>query len=93
MVPLEATSARAARSPEVIRATDRRGRILTTAPDAMIRLVQASRAVNDQPVAYPFAGLADAESRFASWLEQGVIRRIFCDVDDGPRLTAAQPKG
>ncbi|WP_097092419.1 S1 family peptidase [Novosphingobium sp. Chol11] len=74
-------------------ATDRRGRILTTAPDAMIRLVQASRAVNDQPVAYPFAGLADAEVRFASWLEQGVIRRIFCDVDDAPRLTAAQPKG
>lgn len=66
-------------------ATDRRGRILTTAPDAMIRLVTASRAVNDQPVAYPFAGLADAEARFASWLEQGVIRRIFCDVDGGPR--------
>lgn len=63
-------------------ATDRRGRILTTAPDAMIRLVNASRAVDEQPVAYPFAGLADAEMRFASWLEQGVIRRIFCDVDD-----------
>lgn len=62
-------------------ATDRRGRILTTAPDAMTRLVAASRAVNDQPVAYPFAGLTDAETRFASWLEQGVIRRIYCDVD------------
>jgi S1-C subfamily serine protease len=62
-------------------ATDRRGRILTAAPDAMIRLVSASRAVNDQPVAYPFDGLADAEARFASWLEQGVIRRIYCDVD------------
>jgi S1-C subfamily serine protease len=73
-------------------ATDRRGRILTTAPDAMIRLVHASRAVRDQPVAYPFASLADAEMRFASWLEQGVIRRIFCDVDDAPRLTATSPK-
>lgn len=73
-------------------ATDRRGRILTTAPDAMIRLVHASRAVRDQPVAYPFASLADAEVRFASWLEQGVIRRIFCDVDDAPRLTATSPK-
>lgn len=62
-------------------ATDRRGRILTTAPDAMLRLVSASRAVNDRPVAYPFVGLADAETRFASWLEQGVIRRIYCDVD------------
>ena len=74
-------------------ATDRRGRILTTAPDAMIRLVRASRAVDDQPVAYPFAGLADVEARFASWLETGVILRIFCDVDDAPRLTAAQPRG
>ena len=74
-------------------ATDRRGRILTTAPDAMIRLVNASRAVNDRPVAYPFAGLADAEARFASWLEQGVIRRIFCDVDEAPRLTATRAKG
>ena len=74
-------------------ATDRRGRILTTPPDAMLRLVHASRAVSDPPVAYPFAGLADAEARFASWLEQGVIRRIFCDVDEAPRLTSASPKG
>lgn len=63
-------------------ATDRRGRILTTAPDAMTGLVAASRAVDDRPVAYPFTSLADAETRFASWLEGGIIRRIFCDVDD-----------
>ena len=62
--------------------TDRRGRILTTAPDAMMRLTTASRAVDDRPVAYPFAGIADAESRFATWLDDGVIRRIFCDVDE-----------
>lgn len=75
-------------------ATGRRGRILTTAPDAMIRLVAASRAVDDRPVAYPFAGLTDAEARFAAWLEQGVIRRIFCDVDEGAqRLTTAVPNG
>ncbi|MFZ2995662.1 S1 family peptidase [Sphingobium sp.] len=61
--------------------TDRRGRILTTAPDAMTRLTRASRAVDDRPVAYPFTGLADAQSRFATWLDHGVIRRIFCDVD------------
>jgi len=61
--------------------TDRRGRILTTAPDAVTRLTAASRAVDERPVAYPFAGLADAENRFAAWLDQGVIRRIFCDVD------------
>ncbi|WP_420145820.1 S1 family peptidase [Sphingobium sp.] len=64
--------------------TDRRGRILTTAPDAMMRLTRASGAVDDRPVAYPFAGLADAESRFTAWLDEGVIRRIFCDVDDRP---------
>ncbi|MBO9526055.1 MAG: trypsin-like peptidase domain-containing protein [Sphingobium yanoikuyae] len=63
--------------------TDRRGRILTVAPDAMMRLTAASRAVGDQPVAYPFAGLTDAQERFANWLDEGVIRRIFCDVDDG----------
>ena len=63
--------------------TDRRGRILTVAPDAMMRLTAASRAVGDQPVAYPFAGLTDAQERFANWLDDGVIRRIFCDVDDG----------
>lgn len=62
--------------------TDRRGRILTTAPDAITRLTAASGAVDERPVAYPFAGLADAESRFAAWLDDGVIRRIFCDVDD-----------
>jgi serine protease Do len=75
-------------------ATDRRGRILTTAPDAMMRLVVASRAVTERPVAYPFLDVADAHARFESWLAQGVIRRIFCDVDDGPeQLTAGSPKG
>ncbi len=63
--------------------TDRRGRILTTAPDAMVRLTVASGAVDELPVAYPFAGIADAEGRFGAWLNQGIIRRIFCDVDDG----------
>lgn len=75
-------------------ATDRRGRILTTAPDAMARLVTASRAVNDHPVAYPFMDLNDARARFGAWLAQGVIRRIFCDVDETPgRLTQGRPKG
>ncbi|WP_301287318.1 serine protease [Sphingobium sp. OAS761] len=63
-------------------ATDRRGRILTTAPDAVMRLALASRVVDDRPVAYPFQGLADAQRRFVAWLDQGVIRRIFCDVDE-----------
>jgi serine protease Do len=62
-------------------ATDRRGRILTTAPDAIIRLASASRAIDERPVAYPVTGIADAQRRFATWLDQGVIRRIFCDVD------------
>lgn len=62
--------------------TDRRGRILTTAPDAVARLTAASKAVDDRPVAYPFTGLADAQSRFEGWLSSGTIRRIFCDVDE-----------
>ena len=63
-------------------ATDRRGRILTTAPDAVVRLATASRAIDERPVAYPIAGISDASARFAAWLDQGVIRRIFCDVDE-----------
>jgi serine protease Do len=63
-------------------ATDRRGRILTTAPDAVARLARASRAVDDRPMAYPFAGLTDVEGRFSAWLRSGVIRRIYCDVDE-----------
>jgi S1-C subfamily serine protease len=75
-------------------ATDRRGRILTVPPDAMARLVTASRAVSDRPVAYPFIGPGEAQARFQSWLAQGVIRRIFCDVDDhAGRLTGGRPKG
>jgi serine protease Do len=61
--------------------TDRRGRILTTDPQAMMRLVAASRSVGDRAVAYPFANTADAAARFKAWLNEGVIRQIFCDVD------------
>ncbi|WHO39686.1 serine protease [Sphingobium sp. AP49] len=60
--------------------TDRRGRILTVTPDAMMRLTAASRAVGDQPIAYPFAGLTDAQNRFVTWLDLGIIRRIYCDA-------------
>nr|WP_242129045.1 serine protease [Sphingobium sp. Sx8-8] len=74
-------------------ATDRRGRILTAPPDALARLVNASRAVNDRPVAYPFIDPGEAQARFESWLAQGVIRRIFCNVDDTRgRLTTGKPR-
>lgn len=62
--------------------TDRRGRILTTDPEAMTRLVVASGAVDERAVAYPFADMADAMRRFAGWVDEGMIRRVFCDVDD-----------
>jgi S1-C subfamily serine protease len=62
--------------------TDRRGRILTTDPGAMMRLVAASGAVDERAVAYPFADLRDADRRFRGWLNEGMIRRVFCDVDD-----------
>ena len=63
--------------------TDRRGRILTAAPDAMIRLVAAGGAREDQPLARPIGGIGNARTHFVRWLDQGVIRRIFCDVDEG----------
>jgi serine protease Do len=65
-------------------ATDRRGRILTTAPDAVVRLAVASRMIDERPVAYPIENIADASRRFVGWLDQGVIRRIFCNVDAPP---------
>src|SRR3546814_16404758 len=52
-------------------ATDRRGRILTTAPDAMMRLVVASRAAGERPGAYPFLDLADAHDSFQPSLQIG----------------------
>lgn len=61
--------------------TDRRGRILTTAPDAMMRLVAASAAVRDRPPARPIGSISEAEQRFRGWMDAGAIRRIFCAVE------------
>ena len=65
-------------------ATDRRGRILTASPDAMMRLTTAAPALDDRPVAYPIGGPDDAQALFGRWLDRGVIRRIFCNVNEGP---------
>lgn len=62
--------------------TDRRGRVLTADPAAVMRLVDASRAVDERSEARPITGLSDADRQFRQWLASGVIRRAFCDVDD-----------
>ena len=61
-------------------ATDRRGRVLTTDPRAVMRLVRASNAVDDAPPPRRILGVADAASQFEQWLDRGLIRRIYCDV-------------
>lgn len=61
-------------------ATDRRGRVLTTDPRAVMRLVRASQAVDDAPTPRPIFGPGDAATQFEDWLDRGLIRRIYCDV-------------
>ncbi|MEZ5709427.1 MAG: serine protease [Blastomonas sp.] len=60
--------------------TPRRGRVLTTDPSAMLRLVAASRDVDETatPVALP--GMQDAVQRFRALVASGVIRQVYCDV-------------
>lgn len=61
-------------------ATERRGRVLTTDPRAIARLVKASNAVDESPDATPFASADEAVARFRGYLRDGVIRQVYCDV-------------
>lgn len=60
--------------------TPRRGRVLTTDPAAIVRLVVASTAVDDRGKATDLATPARAEALFQQLLGQGVIRQVYCDV-------------
>jgi len=60
--------------------THRRGRVLTTDPNAMMRLIDASGDVDEQAVVSPLPGPQDAVRRFRQMLAIGTIRQVYCDV-------------
>lgn len=60
--------------------TERRGRVLTTDPRAVRRLVRASGDVDERPSPKPLRNAQDAERRFQQYLEGGQIRQVYCDV-------------
>lgn len=61
-------------------ASERRGRVLTTRPDAAINLVRAARRTHSATAVVPIAGLDDAIARFDALAHAGAIRQVFCDV-------------
>ncbi len=60
--------------------TPRRGRVLTTDPVAIVRLVVASAAVDEPGQFADIATPADAAALFNTLLDQGIIRQVYCDV-------------
>lgn len=60
--------------------TPRRGRVLTTDPIAILRLVDASAAVDEQGEVSALATPASAAALFRVLLSQGIIRQVYCDV-------------
>ena len=60
--------------------TPRRGRVLTTDPMAILRLVVASAAVDEPGEVTDLATPAAAAALFRVLLDRGIIRQVYCDV-------------
>ena len=60
--------------------TPRRGRVLTTDPMAILRLVVASAAVDDQGEVTDLSSPDRAARLFQLLLDRGIIRQVYCDV-------------
>lgn len=60
--------------------TPRRGRVLTTDPAAIARLVVASAAVDEPGEARALATPARAADLFRTLVERAIIRQVYCDV-------------
>jgi serine protease Do len=60
--------------------TPRRGRVLTTDPSAILRLVDASAAVDDAGEITDLSSPGLAVRLFEALLERGIIRQVYCDV-------------
>ena len=61
--------------------TPRRGRILTVSPQAMVSMINASRAVTTRATPVAIRNAQHALDRFTRYLQSGVIREVYCDVD------------
>ncbi len=61
-------------------ASDRRGRVLTTAPGDLTELIAVDGTADERPRAQPLPGRSDALRRFAELLKAGLIRMVYCDV-------------
>lgn len=60
--------------------TPRRGRVLTTDPLAILRLVVASAAVDDRGEVTDLSSPDRAARLFPALLSRGIIRQVYCDV-------------
>lgn len=60
--------------------SERRGRVLTTAPFDNLTLVKASGAVDDLAQVTPIASSAAALARFRALRNDGLIRLVYCEV-------------
>lgn len=61
--------------------TPRRGRILTATPQALTSMISASRAVTGAARPVAIRNAQHALDRFTRYLQTGVIREVYCDVD------------
>jgi hypothetical protein len=61
-------------------ANERRGRIITSMPDVIPRLIAGAAVEVRPPAEEAIADRADAISRFQQYLREGLIREVFCDM-------------
>ena len=60
--------------------TDRRGRVLTTDPNAVKRLIDASGDVDEVGRAGAIGNANDAAAYFQQFIRRGLITQVYCDV-------------
>ncbi|QJQ32405.1 trypsin-like peptidase domain-containing protein [Sphingomonas lacunae] len=61
--------------------TPRRGRILTVAPDALTSIIAAGRVAPRRMTPVSIRNAQHALDRFTRYLQSGVIREVYCDVE------------
>lgn len=62
-------------------ANERRGRIITSMPDVIPRLIAGAAVEIRPPAEEAIADRADAIAKFQQFLREGLIREVYCDVN------------